>query len=308
MSTALDQALDDYLGLHRSLGRKYVDHGIQLPQFVAYLEAAGATTVTTDLAVAWAIQPTGSTPVWWARRLTMVRGFARYLKALDPDTEIPLSRAAALPGQPCRSLSVLRRRYRGADGGRPDLAPAAAGRHLRDPHRAHRRHRDALGGGGASRPRRRRLGRGGDHDMAIEVRQEPSPACPSHHAGRAGPLRRFPRRVHSQTPGADLLRLHRRHPAQQRRRQDLPPLGAPGRPDQPLGASPAAARSASPLRGGHPRQLVSRRRRRRSPHAAAVHIYGSRQPAGHVLVLVGCPRAAVAGRPTPRTAREAARS
>ena len=35
---ALDQALDDYLSLHRSLGRKYVDHGIQLPQFVAYLE------------------------------------------------------------------------------------------------------------------------------------------------------------------------------------------------------------------------------------------------------------------------------
>jgi site-specific recombinase XerD len=89
MSAALDQAVDDYLGLHRSLGRKYVDHGIQLPQFVAYLEAAGATTVTTDLALAWAIQPSGSTPVWWARRLTMVRGFARYLKALDPDTEIP---------------------------------------------------------------------------------------------------------------------------------------------------------------------------------------------------------------------------
>ena len=62
MSAALDQALDDYLGLHRSLGRKYVDHGIQLPQFVAYLEAAGAKTVTTDLALAWAIQPIGQHP------------------------------------------------------------------------------------------------------------------------------------------------------------------------------------------------------------------------------------------------------
>ncbi len=51
MSTALAQALDDYLRLHRSLGRKYVDHGIQLPQFVAYLEAAGATTVTTESGV-----------------------------------------------------------------------------------------------------------------------------------------------------------------------------------------------------------------------------------------------------------------
>src|SRR5437762_8425623 len=89
MSTALDQALDDYLGLHRSLGRKYVDHGLQLPQFVAYLEAGGATTVTTELALAWATQPTTSTPVWWARRLAMVRGFARHLKAIDPQTEIP---------------------------------------------------------------------------------------------------------------------------------------------------------------------------------------------------------------------------
>jgi integrase/recombinase XerD len=88
MST-LDLALDDYLRLHRSLGRKYVDHGIQLPQFVAYLEAAGATTVTTELALAWATRPAGATPVWWARRLTMARGFARYLKALDPATEIP---------------------------------------------------------------------------------------------------------------------------------------------------------------------------------------------------------------------------
>ena len=39
--------------------------------------------------MAWATKPTGSTPVWWARRLAMVRGFARYLKAIDPDTEIP---------------------------------------------------------------------------------------------------------------------------------------------------------------------------------------------------------------------------
>ena len=89
MSTALYRALEDYLSLYRSLGRKYVDHGTLLPQFVAYLEAAGATTVTTDLALAWAIQPTGTLSSWWARRLAMVRGFARYLKGIDPDTEIP---------------------------------------------------------------------------------------------------------------------------------------------------------------------------------------------------------------------------
>ncbi len=77
MSSALDQALDDYLSLHRSLGRKFVDHGTLLPQFVAYVEAAGASTVTTELALAWATQPSGTLPAWWARRLAMVRGFAR---------------------------------------------------------------------------------------------------------------------------------------------------------------------------------------------------------------------------------------
>jgi integrase len=87
--TALSQAVEDYLTVRRTLGYKVVDHGVLLPDFVAYLEAAGASTVTTELAVAWATQPTDTTPVWWGRRLAAVRGFARHLKAFDPDTEIP---------------------------------------------------------------------------------------------------------------------------------------------------------------------------------------------------------------------------
>src|ERR687892_192711 len=88
-TTTLEQALNDYLSVRRALGFKLAENGRQLPDFVAYLEAAGASTVTTELAVAWATQPTGCTPVWWARRLAMVRGFARHLKAIDPETEIP---------------------------------------------------------------------------------------------------------------------------------------------------------------------------------------------------------------------------
>ena len=87
--SALSGSVADYLSVRRALGYKLFENGRQLPDFVAYLEAAGARTVTTELAVAWAIQPTGSTPVWWARRLAMVRGFARHLKGIDPDTEIP---------------------------------------------------------------------------------------------------------------------------------------------------------------------------------------------------------------------------
>ena len=126
MST-LDHALDDYLSLHRCLGRKYVDHGIQLRQFVAYLQGAGATRVTTELALAWATMPSGATLVWWARRLSMVRGFARYLKALDPDTEIPSSEL--LPFQASRVDPYL---YSDAD----IAALMAAARALRPPLRA----------------------------------------------------------------------------------------------------------------------------------------------------------------------------
>jgi integrase/recombinase XerD len=87
--TALSQAVEDYLGVRRTLGHKLVVHGTLLPDFVASLETAGASTVTTELAVAWATQPTDTTPVWWGRRLAAVRGFARHLNAFDPDTEIP---------------------------------------------------------------------------------------------------------------------------------------------------------------------------------------------------------------------------
>ena len=87
--TDLEQAVTDYLAVRRALGYKLVENAKQLRNFVAYLDTVGAPTVTTQLAVAWATQPTKCTPVWWARRLAMVRGFARHLQAIDPHTEIP---------------------------------------------------------------------------------------------------------------------------------------------------------------------------------------------------------------------------
>jgi integrase len=81
--------LDDYLRLRRSLGFKLEFPGHVLPSLVAYLEAAGATTVTAELVIAWAGQPAGVLPINWAHRLGAARGFARYLQTIDPATEIP---------------------------------------------------------------------------------------------------------------------------------------------------------------------------------------------------------------------------
>ena len=51
----LRQALADYLAVRRALGYKLARPEKLLGQFITYLEEAGAATVTTGHALAWAI-------------------------------------------------------------------------------------------------------------------------------------------------------------------------------------------------------------------------------------------------------------
>lgn len=85
----LRDALDDYLRIRRALGFKLSDHGYVLPDLVDDLERAGALTLTSELALAWAVKPTDVQPFRWRQRLSIARGFARYLHTLDPATEVP---------------------------------------------------------------------------------------------------------------------------------------------------------------------------------------------------------------------------
>lgn len=85
----LRAALEDYLRIRRSLGFKLEVDGKMLVDFIAFLERAGATRVTTDLALDWARLPCNAHPYNWRKRLGMVRLFARYLATIDPQTEIP---------------------------------------------------------------------------------------------------------------------------------------------------------------------------------------------------------------------------
>jgi integrase/recombinase XerD len=85
----LSRHLEDYLRLRRALGFKLEFPGLVLPGLVGYLEAAGATTVTAELSVTWAGLPRGVLPITWAHRLGAARGLARYLKTIDPATEVP---------------------------------------------------------------------------------------------------------------------------------------------------------------------------------------------------------------------------
>lgn len=88
MST-LAAAADDYLRVRRALGYKLERQGRQLLQFIAYLDAVGATTVTIEHAIDWATLPAGATGGYWCDRLSVVRQFARHLQTIDPACEVP---------------------------------------------------------------------------------------------------------------------------------------------------------------------------------------------------------------------------
>ena len=85
----LEQALSDYLRIRRSLGFRLQQQGGALRNFVAFLQAQGASYITTELALRWATQPAKAHPAQWAWRLGRVRRFAMWCSATEPRTEIP---------------------------------------------------------------------------------------------------------------------------------------------------------------------------------------------------------------------------
>jgi integrase len=85
----LRDAVAEYIALRRSLGFKLRDMATGLTDFASFLEHHAASTITTALAVQWAMQPVDHQPSDWAKRLGFVRVFARHWSAIDPRTEIP---------------------------------------------------------------------------------------------------------------------------------------------------------------------------------------------------------------------------
>ena len=103
--TPLRPALNDYLAVRRALGYKLLRTEKLLHQFIDYLDAAGAPHITIDLSMAWATLPAQGDVSWWAGRLTVARGFATYLRMLDPETEVPPT--GLLPARSHRAVPYL---------------------------------------------------------------------------------------------------------------------------------------------------------------------------------------------------------
>jgi integrase len=90
-----------YLAYRRSLGYELKWEGKALADFGHYADQSGHQgPLTLALALKWARLPTEADPSYWARRLTIVRGLAKYLHLEEPRTEVP----------PVRILGPARRR------------------------------------------------------------------------------------------------------------------------------------------------------------------------------------------------------
>jgi integrase/recombinase XerD len=87
--TDLRGAASEYLAVRRTLGFKLIEAERLLHQFLDYLEQQQTTTITIEIALAWATLPHEATAWWWRKRLGVVRGFARYLAAFTPSVEVP---------------------------------------------------------------------------------------------------------------------------------------------------------------------------------------------------------------------------
>jgi integrase len=98
--SAIRDSLTRYVAVRRALGATFYEPALALDHFVDLLEHEGAEFITTDLALRWATAPVLVERATRGRRLSQVRGFARWMNAIDSRNEIP----------PAGLLSARRRR------------------------------------------------------------------------------------------------------------------------------------------------------------------------------------------------------
>ena len=102
---ALEARLAGYLAMRRALGYRLARAEKLLAQFIGWMHEQGETTITTGSALAWATLPPATASNWHAQRLSVVRGFAAHLHALDSAHElIPQD---LLPQRPRRAVPYL---------------------------------------------------------------------------------------------------------------------------------------------------------------------------------------------------------
>ena len=90
MKPSMTARVKSYLDARRALGYKLHTEGGMLLNFARYADRTQhQSPLTSVLALRWATLPRRGDPLYRARRLEVVRVFAKYLATLEPATEIP---------------------------------------------------------------------------------------------------------------------------------------------------------------------------------------------------------------------------
>jgi integrase/recombinase XerD len=103
--SSLEQHVTEYLAVRRAMGYKLARAGKLLPQFTAWMAERDQRVITTELALRWATLPLATGSNWQRQRLSVVRGFAAHMHAIDSAHEV--SAADLLPWRPRRAVPYL---------------------------------------------------------------------------------------------------------------------------------------------------------------------------------------------------------
>jgi hypothetical protein len=188
MTTSLCSHLEDYLVMRRALGFKLERAGALLAQFVAFAEGNGAEAISVELALAWARLPKHAQPIWVARRLEVVRCFARHVAVVDPANEVIPTDLFAVRAQRRTPYLYAPEEITALMEAAGKLANPLKAATFETPDRPARLHRTSRRRGDAARPQRLRRRAGTAHRAQREVQQVPTDRSPSHRGRRALPL------------------------------------------------------------------------------------------------------------------------
>lgn len=90
--STMEERVTEYLQDRRAMGYELRIEGEQLYRFARFADQQQITgPVTTDLAVAWANATKSTSNIAPARRLEVIRPFAKYCALFEPGVEVPLS-------------------------------------------------------------------------------------------------------------------------------------------------------------------------------------------------------------------------
>lgn len=93
---SLQHHLTEYVAARRALGTRLEEPAQTLRQFVRFLARKKSRFITIQLALEWSQQSRAVQRATWARKLSMVRQFARWMSVIDPRHQVPPRRLLAL--------------------------------------------------------------------------------------------------------------------------------------------------------------------------------------------------------------------